>query len=328
MTYYLLYKLKFSTPVHFGDSSSAKSVESSTNTLCADTLFSALCHEAMRTFGQEGISGLLQAVRDNTLRFTDLFPYSGEILYLPRPVFPPRKAAQVDVADRKALKKLSWLPIEELSEFCLSLNGETKLDIERLTNQFGTYAVDTKVSLRSGDDSVPYRVGSFHFFEDCGLYGVVSSDDASCLERCLGLLERLGYTGLGGKLSSGYGKFSIDEYAEADSAHPCKNAQVESIFNGLREQGKLQMLLTTALPQESECAAALDGAFYTLRRRGGFIQSADFSENAQKKQTQYYLSAGSIFRNRFEGGLYEVSLCRGTHPVFRYSYPLFMGVEL
>ena len=39
----------------------------------------------------------------------------------------------------------------------------------------------------------------------------------------------------------------------------------------------------------------------------------------------YVFAAGSCFKNEFEGDIYDVTN-GGSHPVYRYAKPLFMGV--
>lgn len=46
-----------------------------------------------------------------------------------------------------------------------------------------------------------------------------------------------------------------------------------------------------------------------------------------KKQTQYFLAAGSVLQHPYQGKLYDVGTAL-PHPVYRYSKPLFMGVTL
>ena len=46
-----------------------------------------------------------------------------------------------------------------------------------------------------------------------------------------------------------------------------------------------------------------------------------------KKKTQYALAAGSVLQHPYQGALYDVSLT-DTHPAYRYSKPIFMGVTL
>jgi len=82
---YFLCKLRFITPLHIGDSESARSLDSSNMTICADTLFSALCHTALLTDGKAGIDKLVEYTLEDRLRFSDLHPYSGSRLFLPKP---------------------------------------------------------------------------------------------------------------------------------------------------------------------------------------------------------------------------------------------------
>lgn len=329
MSYYL-FKLSFSTPVHFGDSVSAKSLESSTFTICADTLFSALCHEARRTNGTSMIEELVSCVNNNKLKFSDLFPYKNDVFYLPRPVFPPQEShSLMDTKDRKKIKKLAWISINEMSGYLQSLTDGTALNLDLLTQTFGKYNEAVKVELsriaagleETRDDeipkmSMPYFVGSFLFDDDCGLYGIVKYDDKESLNLLKKLLYRLGYTGLGGKLSSGYGKYTITaEFTSEDTK--VENEQANAVFRALDDsKNEYQMLLTSSLPKENEMEQALDGAYFTIKRRGGFVQSAEFAKTAQKKQTQYFLSSGSILKHRFNGNLYEVALKQGAHPVY------------
>ena len=40
------------------------------------------------------------------------------------------------------------------------------------------------------------------------------------------------------------------------------------------------------------------------------------------------IEAGSVYKNAFEGDIYDVSdKNNGTHPVYRYGKPFFMGVR-
>ena len=85
------------------------------------------------------------------------------------------------------------------------------------------------------------------------------------------------------------------------------------------------MLLTSSLPKTEEMEKALTNAYYNLIRRGGF----SFSPYADtfKKQTQYYLSSGSVLKNAFNGDIHTVGE-NGRHDIYRYSKPIFLGVEL
>ena len=84
------------------------------------------------------------------------------------------------------------------------------------------------------------------------------------------------------------------------------------------------MLLSTALPAEDELSSTLEDAFYMVVRRGGYISSEQ--SHPVKKQTVYFLNAGSTFRRRFTGTILDVGMDM-PHPVWRYARAMFMGVN-
>jgi CRISPR-associated protein Csm4 len=123
-----------------------------------------------------------------------------------------------------------------------------------------------------------------------------------------------GHTGIGGKVSAGYGKFT------AGAPEPPGEA-LTALFDA---PGKY-MSLTAALPADGELEAVMRGCAYTVIRRGGFINSGVYGQPV-KKRTQYFFAAGSVFERRFGGDIYDVGPDGGPHPVYRYAKPLFIGV--
>lgn len=79
---YFLFKLQFDTAVHFGGADSALSLYTSEETLRADTLFSALCHETLVQHGEEALeqlcaqvpAGKIPAQRYNALVWRNILP--------------------------------------------------------------------------------------------------------------------------------------------------------------------------------------------------------------------------------------------------------------
>ena len=81
------------------------------------------------------------------------------------------------------------------------------------------------------------------------------------------LLSALGMSGIGGKISSGYGSFTVEE--RIDLCAPF-DAQTEWLHDALEKRdAKHQLLLTTSLPADDELEDALEGAQYQLVRRAG-----------------------------------------------------------
>lgn len=80
----VIYKLDFKTGVHFGNGSLSDTV----STFQADTLFSALCIEAVRMGGDEKINKFVDYVKENKIKFSDSFPYIDNMFFIPKPFKP------------------------------------------------------------------------------------------------------------------------------------------------------------------------------------------------------------------------------------------------
>ena len=319
MNYYL-YKLRFLSPVHFGTSESSRSIESADMTLRADSLFSALSHAALKN---NMLDKLISLVNDDKLLFSDTMPYCGDELYIPKPALPAVKHVDSDPSERKKMKKLKYIPISMLGKFTASLKGEAGFDVNSAKKDFGSSTAVTKAAISGNEQTKPYSVGAFYFYEDCGIYGIVGYESDESINLVKNLLSILGFEGIGGKTSSGYGKFTVDDEIYLDI--PVDNA-TDVLNSMLKSQNSEQyILLTTALPNSNEIESTLENAKYQLVRRSGFAFS-DSIVKPVKKQTQYFFAAGSVFDRRFSGDLYDVG--RNTpHSVYRYSKPIFLGID-
>ena len=325
---YCLFKLKFTTPLHIGESDRADALGTSRMTFCADTLFSALCHTAVSADGEAGAEWLCETVRRGGLLFSDAMPYSGDRLFIPKPYIKAARqpsGAETSADDRKAMKKLSHIPVSSLGEFFSSVGGAGRYDAAAYKVSFGQNCITTKNSIDRDGGATPYSVGLFEFNKGCGLYFIAAYEDDETQERLAALVERLGFGGIGGKVSSGYGKFKLaDDQIFLDDPF---DGDTEILSRMLyREDAPLYISLTTSLPLDEELDSALDGASYGVSRRGGFVFSETFAESPVKKRTQYFLSAGSAFVHKYRGALYEAA-ADGAHPVYRYGMPLFLGAE-
>lgn len=307
-------RMSFRGPVHFGQGR----LSDGGYTCDAGTLFSALYIEALREGSQDE---LLEAVRCGELAISDAFPYMGETLYLPKPmvgseVFDRRNQEQEalgrrDSRERKANKKLSFVPAERYRDY---LKGEFDPVTELARFNFGKSSLQTKVNLtrEDGDDARPYFVGGFTYSPGSGIYFIVQGN-----YDLAGLMEQLSYAGIGGKRTSGYGRF---EFRIEDSSS-------QSVADPDSKRVGDYVLLSTAAPRSDELDdMLLEGARYKLVRRGGFIQSTTHSPTPQKKRDMYLFAAGSTFTRRFEGDVFDVNETTDGHPVYRYAKALWMGV--
>lgn len=318
----LLFKLAFDAPVHFGSSDGALSLYSSEEHFRADTLFSALCHTAIRSGNPGALERLCSCAHNGRLILSDAMPWRGDTLFLPKPIVSSEHTEEIPARLRKEIKKLKWISVTDFEAFSTSVAGGAPF-VPKESPLFGVQQVFTKAAVQDGEDARPYDVGTFRFYENCGLWFLClcDEDDAPWLEQ---LVTTLGCSGIGGKVSSGYGAFHVDDLIYLDDPF---DEQTQWLADALHRDNGCALLLTTALPDDAELESALDGACYRLVRRGGFVQSEEYSDEPMKKETQYYLAAGSTVRNRFCGSLFDVGKS-GDHPVFRYSKPLFLGVAL
>ena len=324
MNYYL-YKLKFDSAVHFGSSSNAQSLSASDNHFCADTLFSALCHTALSLHGQEGLESLCSAARDGKLYLSDSMPWMDEVFYLPKPIISARSDRDVPAAKRKAAKKLKWVPVDDLAAFLDSVRGGEAYDAEAVQAEFGVSTSVAKVKITQGEDSLPYQVGLYHFKDNAGLWFVAGCETEQLADDLQVLIEGLSLSGIGGKTSSGYGKFHVDDTIFLNEPF---DDVTEWLFSALENRAaNRQLLLSASLPSDDELADLLPDSEYMLIRRAGFIQSDSYAEENRKKASQLFLAAGSVLPGRFGSKLYEVGEA-GKHPVYRLSAPLYLGVDL
>ena len=308
---YKIYKLHFSTPVHFGK----KALSDAEYSICSDTLFSALCSEAVCA-GKSAITDLVNKTTLGNIQFSDALPYIEEKYLLPKPyIFVERKQEVDSSVIRKAFKNLKYISSADYDDY---LNGSFDVMSATSIGELGVSALKISVSLRNEEqESMPYEVGTFTFNSNCGLYIIAGFEDAECESLFDTLLQSLSSSGLGGKRSSGYGRFSFEK--EMPDAW-----FVEKLTGDVSSC----MLINTALPKEDELESALIGARYSLIKRSGFVASTTYADSWQRKRDLVMFKAGSCFAKGFEGDIYDVSTDAGSHPVYRCGKPMFMRINL
>lgn len=316
---YAIFKLNFKTAVHLGEGGV---LGISSATFMADTLFSALYIESLKLDDNEK---LFEYVNNHKLCFSDAFPFkeNGETTsyYLPKPMKQVKRKEQKtgDSSEKKLVKKIKYLPSDQIDKF---LKGTAKL--EELSKQdFYIFYESTKVCKRIGgnldsqdrEEPEPYRVGLCSFKDNCGLYVIVGFENQEVYNFIKRIFESLQFSGIGGKRSSGYGKFSLD------IDNNCSN-----IKELLIRDSSTYMSISISLPQNEELPSVIEEATYSLIRRSGFVQSKNYAEESRRKFNKYLFSSGSCFKKKFEGSVLDVSSVKNSHPVYRYAIPMFIGV--
>jgi CRISPR-associated protein Csm4 len=311
---YFLYKLNFTTALHIGTDSGGASLDDGQMTIHADTIFAALCCEAIK---QGKIEELYAYFNEGSLTISDALPYQNDELYLPKPVLNVNtKKRERDASSRKALKALEFIPLSAFKDYMQTLN-RTEFNPDKFSGTFGNMSVSSRVAIKGQTAPLPYHVAAWRFNPGCGLYIIMRSEQSPALKLFTNLLASLGISGIGGKQSSGWGKFEIRQTQPPDNLLDMLNDSV----------AQYQMLLGTALPVDDELEEALSNSWYTLVRRGGFIRSETYAPGQLKKRTIYMLGPGSCLRSRFKGGMFDLS-DNGNHPIWRNGNTLFVGVNI
>lgn len=307
---YSFYKLKFLTGVHIG----AGALTRGKYTLYADTVFSALCKEALK-FGEDKLIKLVEAGRENRIKLTDGLPFIEDRYYVPKPMLELDISTESDRTVKKAAKKLEYIPIEKMDDYLLG-RLDVKQENEYFSNNIGQHNLVGKAKINIDEDANPYVVDTFVYGEKSGLYVCVGVENDELEAFVREIFTSLSYSGVGGKISAGYGKFELEVV-------PATEIFVKRLESTIY---KKYMSLSISLPSDDELEDVLPDADYLLIKRSGFVSSETYSETLRKKKDKYCMAAGFVFEKEFEGSILDVSN-GGTHPVYRYAKPFIMGVK-
>lgn len=318
---YRIYRLKFYSGVHFGSDSGSEHVSSATSVFHSDSLFSALCQEALKIGGESVLQELLDWSREGKLLLSDLFPYSGDTYFLPKPkkLYSRKEMKNGVQPDRKLVKKMTHISAASLEKYLAYQQGETdSFDMESVVKKLhGIVRQERKMSAALRDvDADPYYVGMVQFANGSGLYAIVGCEQPDLIDQ---LFQSLEMTGIGGRKSYGLGKFVCEKVELNESAEH----GLDILYRHLTAENlKVSMTLNTSLPRDDELDYLQDAA-YLLTRRGGMTDGSA----VQHKQTVYALESGSCVSRRYAGQIMDVRIEQEGHPIYRNLIPMFMEVE-
>ena len=156
-----------------------------------------------------GFVEFIDAARNGQFLISDLFPWHERELYLPKPVLPPFFQRDIDEegkTDKKFLKKLAHLPASKFREYLdfLRSGGELPWQPEQDSLAYEVLLYRAKVARE--EETMPYLVSARRFQENGGLYFILQTS-GEWREKLDPVIESLGLSGVGGKKSSGLGKF-------------------------------------------------------------------------------------------------------------------------
>ncbi len=302
----VIFKMSFHTPVHFGKGRLGDSHYTFDN----HRLFSALFIELMKS-GIEKAERFLEKCKLNKIAFSDAFPFIGERYYLPRPHL--HVTIQGDRTSIKAMKNLTYIPSDKFSAYLAGTIDPLREN--KLFQNLGEPYVQQRVGILKGQDNLPYFVGAFSFFVHAGLYFFFSYEDEDDLIKFDDLMTVLGESGIGGKRTSGFGRFKI---------HYTDLKELGNISKRIGKDGPSQMTLGFSFPEET-AEKIIDEGSFSLSRKSGYVLS-ETAQTPYKKKRIFGIASGSVFPKRYQGEILDVSRT-DEHPVYLYAKPLWMEVS-
>ena len=334
---YRLYTLKFSTPVHFADSDFGGNLEKTSISCSADTYFNALCFEASRQ-SNELVEKIIDLFSHKKLQLSSLFPYhkdekNDELeLYLPKPYFNTDKLSEIDSYDAQKiysnkLKKINKVPYIRASELKSWLHSLNTTNLSEITNPlFAVKRTDTKVFCRA-EEAMPYFISSYHFNKNMGLYFILGFEDDLSIDLIEPLIESLGYSGIGAKKSSGYGKYEFDEdplELDTESGIYKDDLSLAKMLNN--DKSLLQLAIAPLIPMSKDLDRIRVDFSYRIIKRSGYIYDKN-THRKMRKNDIYMLAEGSLMRNRYKGLMLKEEYSNISYPIYRNGIGMFVGLD-
>jgi len=351
----IVFRFEFETPVRFGGGKGASGLDQAAMTVSSDSMFAALCMEWLQLHGEDSLTELVNEVKNGHLQFSSLMPWQLPLsqnaepeYYLPRPLLSGQSAAGPrNTQIKKQLKQIPWIAATDMVKYLAFVRtGEGEPAVFR--SSFGMEVAWDRVNTRTGGDPEPYRVAAWQFNRGMkqavggksqkslrdqsqmisGLYWIVRSENSQLLEQIQSVLESLGQSGIGGKTSSGLGKFILWD----DRMNASKSGRaLESMLDDTT--ASVQMLVSTVAPDLDQDLTTIElpESRYLMVKREGFAASPNFvdpsSGNALKRKSCILIKEGSCFPKRLKGQVLDLSY-GGLHPVYRSGVAMHVGLAL
>ncbi len=290
------YKLDFQT-VHFGNGNLNESIRS----FNASRLYSALFLESLKLNVDKEF---LDLSKSDNFFLSDSFPLKDGEFYLPKPIGYPKmplisESTKEMQRNAKKSKKLQYIKYTDIEDYV-----KGNCDIGKLEGISSFFSKSTVVTKKGID---PYEVGITNF--KTSLYILTIKHELLDM-----LMNSLQYSGIGGKRSSGYGRFTIEKL-------DIPNEFSKNIVINDSEYG-VYMTLNTSIPNNDELDVVLPIAEYLLEKSSGFAYSTA-SKSLLRKQDLYKFVVGSTLTKTYSGNIFDVRPDGFPHPVWNYAKGLF-----
>ena len=295
------YKLDFQT-VHFGNGNLNESIGS----FNASRLYSSLFLESLKLNVDKEFLNLSKSAN---FFLIDSFPLKDGEFYLPKPIGYPKipldsESTRETRRKAKRSKKLRYIKYTDMEDYV-----EGNCDVDKLDGTDSFFSKSTVVTKKGID---PYEVGITNF--KTSLY--ILTIKHKLLDM---LMNSLQYSGIGGKRSSGYGRFTVEKLDIPDEFS--KNIVVNDSEYGV------YMTLSTSIPNNDELDSVLPTAEYLLEKSSGFAYSST-SRNLLRKQDLYKFAVGTTLTKTYNGNIFDVRPDGFSHPVWNYAKGLFYKLPL
>ncbi|NPV55577.1 MAG: type III-A CRISPR-associated RAMP protein Csm4 [Anaerolineae bacterium] len=328
------YRLQARSPFHLGER--GVGLEESSVVLHSDTLFSALIIQ-LRELGEPfkdlidafpracfpGVGKQAFATGNPPLRMSSAFPYSGNVLFFPKPLLRLAAASSPEPAlpFGKSLKRIqfvskqlyeNWITGRKIPEGLIAMNTQGQsVEIKQLIqngkvwltpderDRLGTTSdfiwreeVKQRVTVdRATSSSQVFSAGVVSFAEESGLFFLIDYLDQKWRPKIERSLRVLGEGGIGGERSIGYGKFDLQEAEEISVAAP--------------EKPNAATILSYWYPTKLEVETGmLAGARYDLVIRRGWVASPE-GMNLRRRGVRM-LAEGAVIMKTPTGSLVDV----------------------
>lgn len=291
---------KENTKFHFGQ----LSLEIDNAIFHSDSMFSCLCHNYLRIYGDDGIKEFIDNFPLITSVFYGVYSNEREVLFISKPktFFLPKILILMN-DNRKLAKKIKFISLELLEKYNTIGLSDTdivlnpakntawlKTEIDQTNISLFEQNVDEKVSIDrasgASKDGSPYTVSSVTLAENAFFFFLVSEVDKK-LETCIKALETFG---IGGELTAGYGQIKCVAIKEFND--PVLSGDYGAHTN-----------LSIVFPKKEEIDAITDEkAAYGLIERKGFVHCS-----SMRRKSCIGLQEGSVFSGKIDGNIIDVS---------------------
>ncbi|QSQ08593.1 CRISPR type III-associated RAMP protein Csm4 [Koleobacter methoxysyntrophicus] len=337
-------KLKFTSPVRFGPDRAGAGLTLGNETCHSDTFFSALCIEWLKIFGEAEMNEMVRWAEAGHFILSSLLPWKGQELFLPKPVLFLEKSntRKNEPAYGKTLKKLKWIPASAFDSYIRFLKEGGELPFSQEGNKAWSEVLIARAAIARDKETMPYVISAYRFpfgeaerhhqpkepLPETGLYFILKIDSEELMDKLMIVLESLGLTGIGGKKTTGLGRFELaEEPIEFDSNSGLYDSDT-ALGKMLDRTGEFYMSLSVVAPSEEELEAfEPQESFYTLVYRSGFVESASYWPSPIKRRPVAMFGTGSCFKAPLCGRILDLS-SGGNHPVYRYGKGMYLGVKI